>query len=176
LSIISLLLIAAAFYGTYLIATSYRSKEQDTEEKKKYNFGVIMGLLSAFTETMIFLFVRSNTDAKQSPFYAVNHIYLIGLVGLLAYGVSHPTIVDHSSTNWMKLIGFNALLGFTGYIARFYSISNIPTIVFSLMSFIGVAFGYAWTILFTKDKITIRALFGGGLIAGSIAALRYFDL
>ena len=176
LSMLSILLIAAAFYGTYLIATSYHSKDEDTAEKKKYKFGVIMGLLSAFTETMIFLFVRSNTDAKQSPFYAVNHIYLIGLVGLLAYGVSHPTIVDHSSINWMKLIGFNALLGFTGCIARFYSISNIPTIVFSLMSFIGVAFGYAWTILFTKDKITMRALFGGGLIAGSIAALRYFDL
>ena len=176
LSMLSILLIAAAFYGTYLIATSYRSKEQDAEEKKKYRFGVIMGLLSAFTETMLFIFVRSNTDAKQSPFYAVNHIYLIGLVGLLAYGVSHPTIVDHSSNNWMKLIGFNALLGFTGYIARFYSISNIPTIVFSLMSFIGVAFGYAWTVLFTKDKITMRALFGGGLIAGSIAVLRHFDL
>lgn len=176
LSIISLLLIAAAFYGTYLIATSYHSKEQDAEEKKKYDFGVIMGLLSAFTETMLFIFVRSNKDASQSPFYTVNHIYLIGLVGLLAYGVSHPTIIDHSSTNWAKLIGFNALLGFTGYIARFYSISNIPTVVFSLMSFIGVAFGYAWTILFTEDKITMRALLGGGLIAGSIAILRYFDL
>jgi len=176
LSMVSLMLIAAAFYGTYLIATSYRSKEQDAEEEKKYNFGVIMGLLSAFTETMLFIFVRSNTDALRSPFYTVNHIYLIGLVGLLAYGVSHPTMVDHSSTNWMKLIGFNALLGFTGYIARFYSISNIPTVVFSLMSFIGVAFGYAWGILFTKDKITTRALLGGGLIAGSIAVLRYFDL
>ena len=176
LSMISLILIAVAFYGTYLIATSYRSKEENTADEKKYNFGVIMGLLSAFTETMLFIFVRSNTDALRSPFYAVNHIYLIGLVGLLAYGVSHPSIVDHSSINWVKLIGFNALLGFTGYIARFYSISNIPTVVFSLMSFIGVAFGYAWTILFTKDKITMRALLGGGLIAGSIAVLRYFDL
>ena len=176
LSIISLLLIVVAFYGTYLIATSYRSKEQDTEEEKKYNFGVIMGLLSAFTETMLFLFVRSNKDASNSPFYMVNHIYLIGLVGLIAYGVSHPTIVDYSSINWLKLIGFNAIIGFTGYIARFYSISNIPTVVFSLMSFIGVAFGYAWTILFTKDTITTRALLGGGLIAGSIAALRFFDL
>lgn len=175
LSIISLILIAAAFYGTYLIATSYQSKD-DKAEEKKYNFGVVMGLLSAFTETMIFIFVRSNKDALQSPFYMVNHIYLIGLVGLLAYGVSHPSMVDHSSTNWVKLIGFNALLGFTGYIARFYSISNIPTVVFSLMSFIGVAFGYAWTVLFTKDKITMRALFGGGLIAGSIAVLRYVGL
>ena len=104
------------------------------------------------------------------------YIYLIGLVGLIAYGVSHPTIVDYSSINWLKLIGFNAIIGFTGYIARFYSISNIPTVVFSLMSFIGVAFGYAWTILFTKDTITTRALLGGGLIAGSIAALRFFDL
>ena len=77
----------------------------------------------------------------------------------------YPLLIKGVSTNL-----------FTQILARFYSISNIPTVVFSLMSFIGVAFGYAWTILFTEDKITMRALLGGGLIAGSIAILRYFDL
>ena len=68
----------------------------------------------------------------------------------------------------------NALLGFTGYIARFYAIPKIPTIVFSLLSFFGVAFGYLWGVIFMGDKPTMKALIGGGLIAGSTAILRYF--
>ena len=178
LTMYSILLIAIAFYVTYLIATSYQSgSHTNTEEtQQKYTMGVIMGILSAFTETMIFIFIRSNMDAKQSPFYAVNHMYLIGLVALAAYGFFNKNIVDHSAMNWTKLLGFNSILGFTGYIARFFSISKVSTVVFSLMSFIGVAFGYLWSILFTKEKPTGRAVLGGCCIAGSIALLRYFHL
>ena len=144
------------------------------EDKKKRNFGVVMGILAAITETMIFIFVKSNTDAKASPYYTVNHLYPAGLAMLAAYGIFHKNIVDTSGLNWTKLLGFNALLGFTGYIARFYAIPKIPTIVFSLLSFFGVTFGYLWGIIFMGDKPTMKALIGGGLIAGSTAILRYF--
>jgi drug/metabolite transporter (DMT)-like permease len=90
------------------------------------------------------------------------------------YGLYNTSVVDISGINWAKLIGFNALLGFTGYIARFYSIPKIPVLLFSLLSFFGVAFGYLWGNLFTLDVPTNKALLGSGLIAGSIAILRYF--
>jgi drug/metabolite transporter (DMT)-like permease len=38
-----------------------------------------------------------------------------------------------------------------------------------------VVAGYLWGILFTDDKPTIMAMIGGGMIAGSIAILRYFE-
>ena len=38
----------------------------------------------------------------------------------------NKNIVDTSSINWVTLLGFNALLGFTGYFARFYAIPKIP--------------------------------------------------
>jgi drug/metabolite transporter (DMT)-like permease len=171
LSAISLALITVAFIGTYLIATSRKDETKTTEN---HNMGVIMGILAAITETMIFIFVKSNTDATASPFYTVNHLYPAGLAMLLTYGIFNTNVVDTSSINWVKLLGFNTLLGFTGYIARFYSIPKIPTIIFSLLSFFGVAFGYLWGVLFTGDTITTRALIGGGLIAGSTAVLRYF--
>lgn len=174
LSILSLLFILIAFYGTYLIATSH--KHENDNKKKKYNFGVIMGILAALTETFIFVFIRSNKDAQQSPYYTVNHLYPAGLAGLLAYSMKHIDIVDTNPMNWAKLLGFNALLGFTGYLSRFYAIPRIPTIVFSLLSFIGVSFGYLWGILFTNDKITMRGLIGSGLIAGSIGILRYVGM
>jgi len=174
ISLFSIFVIMLAFCGVYFISTSH--KETDPKKKKKYHFGVLMGILAALTETMIFVFVRSNTDAQKSPFYTVNHLYPAGLVGLLGYSLMNRQVVDTSPSNWMKLLGFNAVLGFTGYIARFYAIPRIPTIVFSVLSFIGVTFGYLWGILFTNDDISLKGLIGSGLIAGSIGILRYFGM
>ena len=173
-SLFSIVCIIVAFCGVYFISTSH--KETDPKKTKQYNFGVLMGILAALTETMIFVFVRSNTDAQKSPYYTVNHLYPAGLVGLLGYGIMNRQLVDTSPTTWMKLLGFNAILGFTGYISRFYAIPRISTIVFSALSFIGVTFGYIWGILFTNDEISMRGLLGSGLIAGSIGILRYFGM
>jgi drug/metabolite transporter (DMT)-like permease len=171
LSLFSLILISIAFFGVYLIATS---KKENAKKETNHNYGVIMGILSAITETMIFIFVKSNTDAKASPFYTVNHLYPAGLTLLSAYAIFNKNIFDTSKQNWLMLIAFNALLGFTGYIARFYGIPRISTLLFSLLSFIGVAFGYLWGIVFTKDEPTWRAIIGSGFIASAIAILRYF--
>ena len=175
LSSIALVLIVIAFIGTYLIATS-RKEEEGDEKKEKHTIGVVMGIMAAITETMIFIFVKSSADAKASPYYTVNHLYPAGLALLLLYSIFNKDIVDTSAINWSKLIGFNAALGFTGYVARFYAIPKIPTIVFSLLSFFGVSFGYIWGILFTGDKPTGRALIGGGLIAATTAILRYLEV
>ena len=195
MSFLSFLLIIVCCVGVYFIATSKKAEEVETTDAKAevhkthssgavhtslealtstHTYGVVLALLAALTETMIFVFVRSDKNAKASPFYAVNHLYPLGLILLVAYGIYNTSVVDISGINWAKLIGFNALLGFTGYIARFYSIPKIPVLLFSLLSFFGVAFGYLWGNLFTLDVPTNKALLGSGLIAGSIAILRYF--
>jgi drug/metabolite transporter (DMT)-like permease len=173
ISIFSVFLIIIAFIGVYLITTSYESKTAD-DKTKKHEYGVIMGILAAITETMIFIFVKSSKDAKLSPYYTINHLYPAGLAMLLTYAIFNKNIIDMNSINWIKLIGFNAILGFTGYVARFYAIPKISTIVFSLLSFLGVAFGYTWGLVFMGDTPTLRAIFGGGLIAFAAAILRYF--
>jgi drug/metabolite transporter (DMT)-like permease len=178
LSMASIILIVVSFIGVYLIATS---KKQDSisegyEETRKHKWGVIMGILAAITESMIFIFIKSNTDAQISPFYTVNHLYPAGLAMLLGYSLYNKNIVDTSGINWIKLLGFNAILGFTGYIARFYGIPRIPILVFSLISFFGVSFGHLWGILFTNDKPTLKGILGSGLIVSSIGILRYFDI
>ena len=179
LSPLSVILIGVAFVGTYLIATERADKTEDKETDKSadsstYKYGVVMGILAAITETMIFIFVRSNTDAEASPYYTVNHLYPAGLAMLLMYSIFHIDVVDTSKLNWLKLLGFNAILGFTGYIARFYAIPKIPAIIFSLLSFFGVTFGTIWGVLY-GEKVTMKSLIGGGLIVGATAVLRYFQ-
>jgi drug/metabolite transporter (DMT)-like permease len=182
LSLIQVLLITVAFVGTYLIATAKGDKDDkgdkgdkgESSNPRDYTYGVIMAILAAITETMIFIFVRSNTDAQASPYYTVNHLYPAGLAMLLIYGIFHTDVVDTSKLNWMKLLGFNAILGFTGYISRFYAIPKIPTIVFSLLSFFGVTFGNIWGVLY-GEKVNIKSLIGGGLIVGATGILRYFQ-
>lgn len=176
LTLFSLILITIAFIGTYLIATSRKGKPITEDDSKTHDYGVIMGILAAITETMIFIFIKSNKDAQASPFYTVNHLYPFGLALLLLFGIFNTNVVDTSKINWSKLLGFNALLGFTGYIARFYAIPKIPTLIFSLLSFFGVTFGYIWGIIFIGDKPTAKAIIGGGLIAGSTALLRYYGI
>ena len=178
LSPLSVLLVGVAFVGTYLIATAISDKTTNNKTEDKpvdsstYKYGIIMGILAAITETMIFIFIRSNTDAEASPYYTVNHLYPAGLAMLLMYSIFHTDVVDTSKLNWMKLLGFNAILGFTGYIARFYAIPKIPAIIFSLLSFFGVTFGTIWGVLY-GEKVTIKSLIGGGLIVGATAVLRY---
>jgi drug/metabolite transporter (DMT)-like permease len=171
LSFFSLVLIIAAFFGTYLIATSHKKEEGSS---RKRNYGIIMAILAAFTETIIFVFVKSNTEAKISPYYTINNLYPAGLALLLGFGIFNTNIVDTSKINWAKLLGFNAFLGFTGYVLRFYAIPKISTLTFSLLSFFGVAFGYLWGIIFAKETPTLKGLLGSGLIAGATSLLRYF--
>jgi drug/metabolite transporter (DMT)-like permease len=176
MSLTSIFLIAIAFIGVYLIATSHKDSDETHQNKATHDYGVIMGILAALSETMIFIFIRSNKNAQASPYYTVNHLYPAGLALLALVGIYKPGIVDTSKISWAKLIGFNAFLGFTGYIARFYAIPKIPTIVFSLLAFLGVSFGYLWGVLIMGDKPTTRALFGGGLIAAATAILRYLGI
>jgi drug/metabolite transporter (DMT)-like permease len=164
LSFISIMLIMVSFFGTYLIATSYKN-----ENKVKW-YGIVMGIIAALTETIIFISVRST---NASPYHTIHNLYPAGLVALLLYAIFNKNIVDTSSINWVTLLGFNALLGFTGYFARFYAIPKIPIILFSLLSFFGVSFGYLWGHLFTDDVVTIKALVGSVLIASSAALIRY---
>lgn len=174
---LSLLFMVMAFAGVYLIATQRSSSSKPSHpvpsDTDPHTWGVVMGLLAALTETMFFIFVRSSPTATSSPFYALQSLYWVGLLALLVVAFRSPTQVETSPRRWGSLLGFNAVLGFTGYLSRFYAIPKLSTMAFSLLSFMGVAFGYVWGILFTDDRPSIGSLLGGLLIALSVSLFRW---
>ena len=169
----SVVFLLIAFCGAYLVATATERDSETKKEKKNAMRGIIASLTSAATEMLIYLFVRSHHSL--SPFFTIQHLYPSGLVFLLIYALYHPKQVDKKSTTWFPLIAFNAILGFTGYILRFFSIPKLPTIMYSALSFIGVMSAYIWGLLFADEKPSLKAVVGGGLIATAIGFVRYFE-
>lgn len=172
-------LFAFAFVGVLLIAWSTKEendsdqknqKDNNTASKKNVPLGIAMALLSALTETLIFLIAKSGSE--PSPWQTILKLYPAALGGLLVYlGVSKAPI-DTSFTNWWPLILFNVFVGFLGQSLRFWSIPRLPTAIFSLLTFVGVAAGYGWGLLYAKEIPSTGALAGAGLITGALGVLR----
>jgi len=193
ITLLTVVLLGIAFYGVYWIARSEPEAGPEpkagepkagpeaeepfrpSDPSSTYRWGVVMALLAAVTETVIFVFVRWNKMAQRSPFYTIQHLYPSGLVFLLLYAFSQPEKVDTSPVNWLYLLGFNAVLGFTGYLARFYAIPKLPTIVYSLLSLIGVSTGYVWGRWLANEIPSSTSLWGSLWIVLSVFLLRYLS-
>lgn len=163
-------LLITAFIGVLLISRFTKADETENGETKNTAIGVAASLVSALTETMIFLIAK--TGEEPSPWLTILKIYpgaFAGIIGWILFsGASWKTSVQ----NWIPLLLFNIFIGFIGYSLRFWSIPRLPTAVFSILTFIGVAAGYLWGLLYSKEVPSLGALAGAGLITGSLGVLR----
>lgn len=149
-----------------------KTSEKKPKEKHNITLGVIMSLISAFTETLIFMVAKTASAETQTPWGPILKLYPGALAALLAWVFGTGQSFDFSSKTWVPLLLFNVFVGFLGYSLRFFSITHLSTSVFSLMTFIGVAAGYAWGLMYAKEVPSLAALTGAGLITGSLAFLK----
>lgn len=166
-----ILLMAIAFIGVMLIAKYTKDGNGgEDSEKKNTAIGVGASLISAITETMIFLIAK--TGEEKSPWLTILKLYPAAFLGIIAWigfsGADWKTSVQ----NWIPLILFNVFIGFLGYSLRFWSIPRLSTAIFSVLTFIGVAAGYAWGLVYAKEVPSLGALTGAGLITASIGFLK----
>ncbi len=179
---IVLLLVLLAAAGVYLLATSEQESSEASEalkdakepsatqepsatsEPSATRNGIIAGVIAAFTETLLYLYVRIDPAAAASPFHTIQQLYPVGLVVLSLALAAQPTLLDLRPQTLLPLFAFNALIGFTGYAVRFHAIPHVSTLVFSILSFVGVVFGYLWSHWLTKDETHPRAWLGSALI------------
>lgn len=165
-----------AFVGVVLIS-KYTTEEgfsegkdekdgkDSNQQKRNVPFGIFMAGLSAITETLIFLVVK--TDSSSTPWTSMLKLYPAGLLGLLGVSmVSKQSIAPLAK--WVPLLLFNIFVGFLGYSLRFFSIPRLSTAVFSLLTFIGVAAGYGWGLLYANETPALGALLGAGCIVSAL--------
>jgi drug/metabolite transporter (DMT)-like permease len=167
-------LLLAAFVGVLFIAKYTKDGDENSVTtdgpKKNITLGVIASLISALTETMIFMITK--TGEEPTAWLPILKLYPGALAGLLAWGVWSGAEFQTTLKNWTPLLLFNVFVGFLGYSLRFWSIPRLPTAIFSILTFIGVAAGYGWGLLYAKEIPSKGALFGAGLITGALALLR----
>lgn len=165
-SLSSLLLVALGFAGAILVA--YGNKDPDPQNKNPFSYkGILAGLLAALTESAIYFAVR--TAERPSPFYAILELYPSAIVFLLGIILYTKSSLDFRPQVWARMLSFNTLVGFLGYCLRFYAIPRLPTVVFSLLSFVGVIASFVFGYIFVNEKPSWLTLVGG-LVIASVAA------
>lgn len=147
--------------------------------------GVVAALVAALTETGIYLWFRSHSDAapaeaktdassvdKDQPWTKMIQMY--GSSGLLWLVIT----VVAAALGWLArdtfrisgrgLAGiaiFNTFIGFAGYALRFYLIPKVSTVVFSALSFIGIIAAYLLSWIFAGEVPTgVQALGAAAII------------
>jgi drug/metabolite transporter (DMT)-like permease len=162
-SLLNFLLVGIAIAGVYLV-----SKKE--EEQESYDWKAIgAALAAAITEALMYFIVR----AKTNPFHSILQLYPGGLIALLAslFFIKEPVSTD--SSVWTPLLLFNAFIGFAGYALRFYAIPHVKTIVFSLLTFVGVIASFGWGYLFADETASYQTLLGALLISGAAGMTKY---
>ena len=157
-SMINLLLVFVALFGVYLVS----AQTKDDDKKEVHWQSVTAALLAAITETLMYLVVRVKSP---SPYFSLLQLYPGGLVALLAWVVATGESIDTSVANWQPLILFNVFIGFVGYFLRFYAIPRVDTLVFTLLSLIGVVASYIWGFGFLKEVPSPTGVLGSLLIS-----------
>jgi drug/metabolite transporter (DMT)-like permease len=168
-------LMAMAFVGVLMIAKYTKDEEEFSETtenkpvKRNIALGITASLISAFTETLIFMVAK--TGEGGSPWLTILKLYPAAFAALLGWISVSKTAENQTAENWIPLILFNVCIGFIGYSIRFWSIPRLSTAVFSLLTFIGVAAGYGWGLLYAKEVPSTGALVGAGLITTAVTLL-----
>lgn len=176
LAVIGLMIVA--FLGVLLISRYTKDGEGKGHDNKEKNqthvwIGIGAALVSALTESMIFFIAK--TGEESTPWLPLLRLYPAAFVGILAWisfkGWSQSNITTDIK-NWIPLLLFNTFIGFLGYSLRFWSIPRLPTAIFSILTFIGVAAGYGWGRLYANETPSSGALVGAGLITAAIGLLK----
>lgn len=157
-----ILLVFVAFIGVILVSLSIT--EGETEEKSPYQWkGILAGLGAALTETFMYFAVR--TAKVPNPYFATLELYPGALVPFLGMLLASGRQIDWRPSVWIPMTLFNTLIGFVGYSLRFWAIPRVTTVLFSLLTFIGVIASFSWGYLFAEETPTWMALVGAFLIS-----------
>jgi len=163
--------ILLGFVGTVLLSQEIPTEEVKGEKpiEVPQNLAIWAGLLAAFSESLMFLVIR---DTKTTnPIDSMLQLYPGAFILFGLYVLLGQRTIDTNPVNLAKLGLFNFIIGFGGYCLRAYSINKVSTVVFSLLSFIGVLSSYAFGKLFVNETSSWKTYLGAFLIACSSAGV-----
>lgn len=160
LALIGVILLSQEKMESYKNEDNNIFKKKDVIEYFKYE-GILMILLSAFTEALIYFIVR---DIKTDNNW--NHLFIsygLGALLLTFYFFKDIKNIKISKTISVSMI-INLILGLFGYLLRYYAISNLNVKLYSSLSYFGILMAYIYGMIINKDIITVKKIIGSLLI------------
>jgi drug/metabolite transporter (DMT)-like permease len=158
-----------AFVGAILLSFSHKNSLESSNQSMNWK-GISAAILAALTESAMYFAVR--TAKQPDPFFAILELYPAALPLLLGALFFMKSPIDLRLSSWTPMILFNTLVGFVGYCLRFYAIPRLSTVVFSLLSFVGVIASFVWGYLFVDEVPSTLSVLGGSLIAAAAAFVK----
>ena len=137
----------------------------NTKERFVYE-GVVMILLAALTEAMIYFLVRRiKTDNHWNHMILSYGLGAIFFFGLFFRDRMNPAFSTATATaTFSASMGINMVIGLFGYLLRFYAMTRLDTILYSSLSYFGVFMSYVYGVVFGGDTITPLKMVGTLLV------------
>jgi len=151
-------IILLALFGVFLLISNAKFDIMDIVKSPE---GLIMILLAAFTEAIIYFLVR---NIKTTNHW--NHIfisYFFGAILFSSYFFKNIITMNLSGRLSLSLI-INAIIGLFGYLLRFFAISRLETNLYASLSFFGIIMVFVYGVIFNGEMIEMKKLFGAILI------------
>ena len=178
-----LVIIGLAFfiYGNYAEKSDIKEKKEmkdtkedeakdEAKEKESFSYGLIMILLAALTEALIYFLVRRIKTTNNW-----NHVfisYFLGAVLMTAYSIYNYADIslglDKARVGLAIII--NGIIGTVGYFLRFFASYRLEPEIYAPLSYFGVVMSYVYGITFGNESLNWKKVLG----TVSILASNYF--
>jgi drug/metabolite transporter (DMT)-like permease len=148
---------------------------------KTFRYGVVMILLSAFTEALIYFIIRrvkttnhwDHLFISYFPGAVVMTIYMIFL-WIKSRNQPENRKIEESMQNQNTQSGFNqrvlialllnGVIGSIGYVSRFFAAYRLEAKIYAILSYFGIIMAYVYGILLNKEQMTGLKILGTILI------------
>ncbi len=155
------------------------NKDKNMRWHNPFIFGVLMILLSAFTEALIYFLVRKvkSTNSWDHVFISyflgalIMSIYMIYVYFYKKEELKEDFIQKENSEKEDNKKSFinnrifialllNGILGAVGYYLRFYAAYRLDSQIYAILSYIGIIMAYVYGIALNKEKLSIYKIIG----------------
>ena len=143
---------------------NFSSNTSEDKVNPDFTYGLIMILLAAFTEALIYFLVRI-----VKTYNHWNHVfisYFLGAVAMTAYVFYNDNfnISKIAETLNNARVGIatalNGFIGSVGYFLRFYASYNMEAGMFAILSYFGIIMSYVYGIAFNNESLTLSKVLG----------------
>jgi drug/metabolite transporter (DMT)-like permease len=175
--------ISLAFIGVLLLNYSHYDSQKNSDsakiDSKKITMGVIYILLAAFTEALMYFYVRRiKTDNNWNQMFFSSYLGAF-LLSVFLF-IKNKDKNDDSNNkelftnNLSKMTLLNIFIGSMGYYLRFYATYRLDPLFYSMLSYFGIFMAFIYGIIFNKEKITFTKIIGAACIIISNISLYIF--